>query len=225
MEDFVAALETPEQSVFIIAGEDAKTPLTEFKGKKFYLTITAGDGETFRQYQLVFAPNTEATVTTELATVDNEAAIIKDIAFGTELKTLKTSIVPAPQAIFEIYKADGKTLAKELVSGYKLIAIAGDTTTITEYEIQMAPNTEATLSLSMDKLWELFKTQSPANPKAEAKKEEAKPEVKEEMKEEMKEEAEEKKEAETEEAKEDMSEEEMSDESASEEAGMTITLE
>ncbi|GEM_PF-4359238 len=160
VEEFKAALKTPEQSEFVIAGEDAKTAIEEFKGKKFYLTITAGDTSIFKQYKLQFAPNTAATVMTEMATVDDEANVIKDIPFGSDLKTLKASIKPAPQAVFEIYKSDEKTLAKDLVSGYKLIAVAGDTKTVKTYDLQMAPNTEATLTLSMDKLWELFKAQS-----------------------------------------------------------------
>ena len=77
----------------------------------------------------------DATLTSTIGTVDNSAETIVDIPNATTLVDFKAAITPATGASFEVYEADGTTLATDLATGYKVIVTAEDTTTTKTYTI------------------------------------------------------------------------------------------
>ncbi|GFZ76066.1 hypothetical protein GCM10008018_21980 [Paenibacillus marchantiophytorum] len=84
--------------------------------------------------------STIATLTSTIGTVStggtsNEA--ITNIPYGTTLAALKTAITQATNATFEIYEADGTTVATVLASGKKVIVTAQDGLTKVTYTVSV----------------------------------------------------------------------------------------
>ncbi|ANY65641.1 hypothetical protein BBD42_03560 [Paenibacillus sp. BIHB 4019] len=62
---------------------------------------------------------------------------ITNLPYGTSLAILKEEITPAPNATFEIYDADGTTVATTLASGHKVIVTAVDGMTKVTYTVSV----------------------------------------------------------------------------------------
>jgi hypothetical protein len=104
------------------------------------VVVTAQDGTTELTYSIEFtwaAASTEAFVTSTVYTVNDTDESITDIPFGTALATFKANLTPANNATFEVYQADGTTLASDLQTGFKVIATAQDGITIKTYTITL----------------------------------------------------------------------------------------
>jgi hypothetical protein len=87
--------------------------------------------------------STDATLTSTIGTVDNDAETILAIPNGTTLAAFKTAITPAAGATFEIYVADGETVATDLESTYEVIVTAEDAITKKTYTVTVVTDAEA----------------------------------------------------------------------------------
>lgn len=84
------------------------------------------------------------TVTSTIGTVSIGGTVnetINGVPTGTTLATLRAAITPSTGATFEIYQADGTTLANSLADGYKVVVIAQDGISKTVYTVHFAGNT------------------------------------------------------------------------------------
>ena len=77
-------------------------------------------------------------MTSTVGTVDDGAETITDVPNGTTLADFKTAITPASNATFEVYEADGTTVATDLQDGYKVIVTAEDGTTTKTYTVNVS---------------------------------------------------------------------------------------
>ncbi len=101
------------------------------------VAVTAEDG-TSQTYTLNFtvaAPSTDATVSSLTYTIDNTAETITNVPSSETLANFKTNLTPAAGATFEVYQADGTTVATDLATGYKVMVTAEDGTTTKTYTI------------------------------------------------------------------------------------------
>lgn len=90
--------------------------------------------------------------TTEEDTTEEEAGedeMIVEIPFGVTLEEFEKAIKPAPEASFEVYEADGETVATELLDDFYLVVTAGDGVTEARYKIKFLPNIDATISVEV----------------------------------------------------------------------------
>ncbi|WP_229757774.1 S-layer homology domain-containing protein [Paenibacillus marchantiophytorum] len=114
-------------------------------------TNTAGSGVINALFPATQALSTAATLTSTIGTVSTDGTAnetITNIPYGTTLATLKAAITPAAKASFEVYEADGATIATTLETGKKVLVTAQDGTKVT-YTITVnapAPNHNALLS-------------------------------------------------------------------------------
>ncbi|WP_139991757.1 S-layer homology domain-containing protein [Paenibacillus paridis] len=100
--------------------------------------VTAEDGVTQVTYTVTVLKKTDASLTSTLGTVSatgtgNET--ITAIPSGTTLAALKAAITVVADATFEVYQADGVTVATELATGNKVIVTAEDGVTQVTYTV------------------------------------------------------------------------------------------
>jgi plastocyanin len=81
--------------------------------------------------------NDQATLTSTIGTVDNDASTITGIPYGTTLAAFEAAITPAAGATFDVYQSDGTTPATNLATGYKVIVTAQDGVTQKTYTISV----------------------------------------------------------------------------------------
>jgi uncharacterized repeat protein (TIGR02543 family) len=111
------------------------TTANNFTNPVAYL-VTAQDGTTVTYTVTVtVAPSSDATLTSTIGTVDNDAETIVAIPFVTTLADFKAGITPATGATFNVYDADGTTVATTLTSTSLVIVTAEDTTTKKTYTV------------------------------------------------------------------------------------------
>lgn len=113
-------------------------------------TVTAQDGTT-QDWTVTIAlgaASSEAFVTSTIYTVDNTVGTITAVPYGTPLAAFKANITPANYATFEVYQADGTTLATVLETGYKLIVTAQDGIANKTYTITVAEASSTDLFFS-----------------------------------------------------------------------------
>lgn len=79
--------------------------------------------------------STDATLTSTIGTVDDGNETIVDVPNATTLDEFKAAITPATDANFEVYEADGETVATDLLDGYKVIVTAEDGETTKTYTV------------------------------------------------------------------------------------------
>ncbi|MFB9750364.1 beta strand repeat-containing protein, partial [Paenibacillus hodogayensis] len=90
-----------------------------------------------------------ATITSTIGIVSTggtSSESITGIPYGTTLAELKTAITPAPYATFEVYEADGLTVATALASGNKVIVTAQDGITKVTYTVSVAASSAKDLT-------------------------------------------------------------------------------
>ena len=112
----------------------------------YKVIVTAQDTTTTKTYTITILPNSDATLTSTIGTVDDGASTITAIPYGTTLAAFEAAITPATGATFDVYEGDGTTVATDLATGYKVIVTAQDTTTTKTYTITILPNSDATLT-------------------------------------------------------------------------------
>ncbi len=96
---------------------------------------------------VVEIPSALAGVTSEKYNVDDAGGEITLIPALEELAAFKLNIVPFYGATYEVYEADGTTLASDLQTGYKLIVTSQDGNTSKTYAITKSPlSTDATVT-------------------------------------------------------------------------------
>ncbi|MBI9067297.1 MAG: lamin tail domain-containing protein [Salinivirgaceae bacterium] len=78
---------------------------------------------------------TEALITSTVYTVNDVAATIVDIPFGTDLVTFKSNLTASAYATFELYEADGTTVATTVATGFKLAVTSEDLATTKIYTL------------------------------------------------------------------------------------------
>ncbi|MGI6751576.1 MAG: S-layer homology domain-containing protein [Anaerovoracaceae bacterium] len=117
------------------------TTVTVNGGEATLSTDGSNPGQYIVSYEF-YVVSTDATLTSTLGTVDNDAGTIVDIPNGTTLAAFKAAITPAAGASFEVYQADGTTEANDLASGYKVIVTAQDGTTTKTYTVTVLLPTE-----------------------------------------------------------------------------------
>jgi|GEM_PF-1600706 uncharacterized protein (TIGR02145 family) len=69
-------------------------------------------------------PNSEAYVTSEVYTVDQNLATITNNYISHTLDIFKNNLQPAPGATFKVYQSDGQTEASDIQDGYKVVVTA-----------------------------------------------------------------------------------------------------
>ncbi len=129
------------------------TTITVSDGDILWLLVTAANSTTHLYYNLtvtVLAPSSDATLTSSIGTVDNNAETITDIPYGTTLTELKAAVAVATGASFEVYEPDEQTVASDLQTGYKVVVTAEDNTTIKTYTVTVSEaSSDATLTSSI----------------------------------------------------------------------------
>ncbi|MCD9026426.1 GLUG motif-containing protein [Cohnella silvisoli] len=101
-------------------------------------------------YARWIVPSADATLTSAIGDVSPGASPIETIAnipYGTKLSALKAVITPAADATFEVYDADGTTVATRLATGKKVIVTAQDGTTKVTYTVSVIKNSEKAITL------------------------------------------------------------------------------
>ncbi|WP_183192383.1 GLUG motif-containing protein [Brevibacillus fluminis] len=105
-------------------------------------TVKPGDSYHITANTTLYAhwimPSSNATLTSTIG--DIAAGSITNIPYGTTLAALRAAITPAADATFEIYDADGITVATTLASGKMVIVTAQDGVTKTTYTVTVAGN-------------------------------------------------------------------------------------
>jgi hypothetical protein len=145
---FTAAISADKKVITI-------TPSSPLKfNQVYYLAIAPVEDESNNattEKSITFttrAASTDATVSSVVYTVDNLAETITNVPSSETLANFKANITPAAGATFEVYEADGSTVASDLQTGYKLICTAEDGTTQKIYTITLntAVSNDATVS-------------------------------------------------------------------------------
>ncbi len=120
---------TSVKRIFIRQDSDTETPAIELDELRI--------GDTWAQVTPAGALSNDATVTSTVYTVDSNAGTITNVPQTETLANFKANITPAAGATFEVYQADGTTVATDLQTGYKLICTAEDGITKKTYTITL----------------------------------------------------------------------------------------
>jgi hypothetical protein len=109
------------------------------------VTVTAENGTT-KAYTVVVtrAASAAATLTSTIGVVSTGGTAnetITNIPNTTTLAALKAAITPATYATFEVYNANGTTVATTLATGNKVIVTAQNGTTKVTYTVTITPST------------------------------------------------------------------------------------
>ncbi|QMV41263.1 S-layer homology domain-containing protein [Cohnella cholangitidis] len=143
---FKSAITPAPGAAFEVYDADGTTAATMLStGKK--VIVTAQDGTTKVTYTVtVNGPlSSAATLTSSIGLVSTGGSAngtITNVPYGTTLTAFKAAITPAANATFEVYDADGTTVATTLSTGKKVIVTAQDGTTKVMYTVTVnsAPN-------------------------------------------------------------------------------------
>ncbi|MBT3348738.1 hypothetical protein HN954_03815 [bacterium] len=172
--DLKAAITPATQATFDIFKPNGST-VADRIAEGYKVIVTAGDGKTKKEFVINLAPNTATTFSSLLGDIDLEKATVNNLEFGMRTKVFASGLKMAPEAAYQIFQEDGATLADENASmktGYKMTVTAGDGVTVKTYVLNLLPNTNASVSFSLDKLLEMLK--GVASPSEEPKKDELK---------------------------------------------------
>ena len=148
--EFKAAVTPASGASFEVYQADGTTTASDL-ASDYKVIVTAEDGTATKTYTVtVNAASSDATLTSSIGTVDNDAGTITDIPYGTTLTDFKAAVTPASGASFEVYEADGTTTASDLATDYKVIVTAEDGTATKTYTLTVnAASSDATLTSSI----------------------------------------------------------------------------
>ncbi|MET3290902.1 UNVERIFIED_CONTAM: uncharacterized protein YjdB [Brevibacillus sp. OAP136] len=135
-----------------IFGIDQVSGVTEnnFDEPMISYEVTAADGSVASwtvMVMRVYKPSSAATLTSTIGKVSTGGTTsesITNIPYGTTLAAFKAAITPAEGASFEIYDADGITIARTLATGKKVIVTAQDGTTKVMYTVTVNAQSPST---------------------------------------------------------------------------------
>ncbi|MFD0677008.1 MULTISPECIES: InlB B-repeat-containing protein [unclassified Paenibacillus] len=148
LDELKAAITPAANATYKVYDADGTTEATALAtGKK--VIVTAQDGITKVTYTVTVNLSTDATLTSTIGTVSTGGTVsesITNIPYGTTLAALKAAITKAANATFEVYDADGTTVATALATGKKVIVTAQDGTTKVTYTVTVNLSTAATLT-------------------------------------------------------------------------------
>jgi len=102
--------------------------------------VTAQDGITKLTYKVNFswsAASTNATVTSNIYTVNEAEGTITNVPANTSIEEFRGNLTPAPNATFEVYSDVRTAIATDLKTGYKVVVTAQDGTTKRTYIITL----------------------------------------------------------------------------------------
>ncbi|MFC4306764.1 GLUG motif-containing protein [Cohnella boryungensis] len=151
---FKAAI-TPEAGATFEVYEANGTTVATALASGYKVIVTAQDGTTQVTYTVTVngpPPSTDARLTSTIGTVSaggTASETITGVPYGTTLVAFKAAITPEAGATFEVYEANGTTVATALASGYKVIVTAQDGTTQVTYTVTVngpPSSTDATLT-------------------------------------------------------------------------------
>ncbi|OPH52193.1 hypothetical protein BC351_33205 [Paenibacillus ferrarius] len=146
--DLKAAITPAANATFEVYDADGTTVATALAtGKK--IIVTSQDGTTKVTYTVTVRVSTAATLTSTIGTISSGSTAnesITNIPYGTTLTAFKAAITPAANATFEVYDADGTTVATALATGKKIIVTSQDGTTKVTYTVTVRVSTAATLT-------------------------------------------------------------------------------
>ena len=156
LEAFKTAIIPAEGATFSIFEEDGTTTAKDLKNG-YKLIVTAEDTITSKTYTLMVEPSTETKIAFRGGKINHETKMINEVAYGISVEDFKKLVILPAEATFEIYEADGKTVATEKVGrSYKLVVTAGDGKTQRIYTVEPLPNKNATITFAFDKLLQLM---------------------------------------------------------------------
>ncbi|MGE5702989.1 MAG: Ig-like domain-containing protein [Clostridia bacterium] len=122
-------------------------------GDKIYVRLAANGQQPASDVQELtvgpkdMKPSAAATLISSIGTVSTGGTAnetITNIPYGTTLAALKAAITPAAGATFEIYDADGITVARTLATGKKVIVTAQDGITKVTYTVTVKAQSPST---------------------------------------------------------------------------------
>lgn len=116
------------------------TQATVVDGGVATVLVTAQDGITTKTYTVNFtegSPSTDASVTSTIYNVNAVEKSITGIPVTATLAEFKSNLTPATGATFEVYQADGTTVATNLATGYKVVVTAQDGIAKSTYTITL----------------------------------------------------------------------------------------
>ncbi len=154
---FKAAI-TPATNASLEVYEADGLTVATVLASNYKVIVTAEDGTTQVTYTVTVdpaPPSSDATLTSSIGTVSTNGTAsetITAVPYGTTLSVFKVAITPATNATFEVYEADGVTVATVLASNYKVIVTAEDGTTQVTYTVTVdpaPPSSDATLTSSI----------------------------------------------------------------------------
>ncbi|QTH45177.1 S-layer homology domain-containing protein [Cohnella sp. LGH] len=137
---FKAAISPATNASFEVYEANGLTVATSL-ASNYKVIVTAEDGTTQVTYTVTVdpaPPSSDATLTSSIGTVSTNGTAsetITAVPYGTTLSAFKLAITPAANATFEVYEADGVTVATSLASSYKVIVTAQDGTTRVTYTV------------------------------------------------------------------------------------------
>jgi hypothetical protein len=154
VDELKAAITPVADATFEVYDADGTTVATTLV-TGYKVIVTAQDGVTKVTYTVtvIAALSTAATLTSTIGTVSTGGTAnetIENIPNATTLAELKAAIMPAANATFEVYDADGTTVATTLATGKKVIVTAQDGTTKVTYTVTVnaatvTPSTPSTI--------------------------------------------------------------------------------
>jgi len=100
-------------------------------------------------YAYWMIPSSNATISSTIGTVSSGGTAeesVTNIPYGTTLAAFRAAITPATQATFEIYEADGTTVATQLLTGHKIIVTAQNGVTKVIYNLTVNRNSAKDIS-------------------------------------------------------------------------------
>ncbi|WP_239618411.1 beta strand repeat-containing protein, partial [Cohnella mopanensis] len=150
LSSLIKAITPAHGAMFDVYESDEATLATELNRNK-KVVVVAEDGTTKVVYTLKFSANTSATMTSTIGTVSKGGTVNETfiVPYETSLSALKAAIIPADGATFEVYDADGITVATAVAVGNKVIVTAEDGINKVTYSIAIAPNTDTTITSSI----------------------------------------------------------------------------
>jgi len=132
---FRANLTPAAGATFEVYEADGTTVATDLQSD-YKVIVTAEDGVTTKTYTITKQEvSDDATVSSLVYTVDDVAETITGVLYKSSLADFTANLTPASGATFEVYEADGTTVATDIQTGYKVIVTAEDGTTTKTYTV------------------------------------------------------------------------------------------
>jgi hypothetical protein len=134
--DFEANLTPATGASFATYQEDGITEATTIQ-TGFQVIVTAQVSSTTAKYTVTVDKNSDASITSTLYSVDEEAKTISDVTYATTLADFEANLTAAEGATFITYEPDGTTIASEILSDYIVKVTAENGTSTSSYTVSV----------------------------------------------------------------------------------------